>query len=76
MVATMAEDKHQSEYCTYASLKIDSEVLAVVKFAADLAGQKVQEYVSDIMNEISAKATNRKPVKRRPPRPRRPRRQD
>jgi hypothetical protein len=57
-----------ANYCTYASTKIDDEVLPLAQAAALLTGRRtVQELISDAVNEFVAKALGRKPVRRRPP---------
>lgn len=58
------------EYCRYSVAKVDVEVLVVAKAAALLDGKTIQEWLSDLVNEASAKSLNRKPVKRKPPKPR------
>lgn len=67
-VATMS--KTEPEYCTYATVKVDDEVLPVARAAANLAGQRIQEWLSDLINAASAKALSRRPINRRPPKPR------
>lgn len=63
-VATIMSE--ETKYVSYATIKIDDEVLPAVKAAAALSGQTVQEWLSDLANETAAKFLNRKPVKRRP----------
>lgn len=65
-------EKKQSEYCRYTTVKVDVEVMPFVKSAAALAGKSVQEFVSDLLNEATPKASGHKPVKRKQPPPRRP----
>lgn len=67
MVATMSQ-----EFCTYVSIKIDDKVLPIVKAAAALDNQPVQEWISDQLNQLAASRANQKPVKRRQPKPRKP----
>lgn len=66
LVASMTMSEEQEQLCTYASVKIDDEVLKRVKGAAGLAGKSVQDYLSDLANEASAKDLGKKPLKRRP----------
>lgn len=58
-----------SEFCNYTTTKVDDEVLPLVKAAAALTGLKVQEFVSNVLNDAASKAIGRKPIKRKPPRP-------
>ncbi len=67
VAAAMTEKK--PEYSKYGSVKADVEVLRVVKAAASLDNKTVQEWVSDALNDASAKAVGRKPIKRKPPQP-------
>jgi hypothetical protein len=64
----MAEPK-KAEYCIYVTTKIDVEVLRLVKAAAALSSQSTQDWLSDMLNPIAAKATNQPQVKRKPPPP-------
>lgn len=68
LVATAMSE--EVEHCTYASIKLDDAVLPFAKAAAAIAGLSVQDWLSDLANEHSARALGRKPVKRRPPKPR------
>ena len=65
-VATVME----SEYCTYANCKLDTQVLRLVKAAASLADQTIQDWLSDVANKEASKELGRKPIVRResPPR--------
>jgi hypothetical protein len=65
-----ADSAGQTEYCTYVPCKIDPEVLRFAKGAAAVEGKDVQDWLSDIANVAAAKILNRKPIKRRPNRPR------
>jgi uncharacterized protein (DUF1778 family) len=68
LVATpMADTADPGPPCTYVSMKVDDQVLPLVKAAAALAGQSVQDYASDILNQAASQALGRKPVKRRTP---------
>lgn len=62
----MADETEEADFCTYTTVKIDDQVIPFIKAAAALAGLSVQEYVSNHMNEIAAKALRNKPIKRRP----------
>jgi hypothetical protein len=54
-------------FCTYASVKLDDEVLPFVRAAAALSGDvTTQEWLSDVALTAAAKLLNRKPIKRRP----------
>lgn len=69
-VALMPESSKKSEYCIYTSLKIDVDVLNVVRAAASLDGGKLmQEWASDVLNQAASKAIGRKPLARKPPPP-------
>ena len=71
LVATMATQGGQSEdVCSYVSMKVDDAILPLAKAAAALEGQSVQDFASDVLNSAAAKILGRKPVKRRPPPPR------
>lgn len=57
-------------YCTYASTKIDDQLIELAQAAALLTGRRtVQEYISEVVNAAVARDLNRKPIKRRPPPP-------
>lgn len=62
----MNEKEQAQELCTYTSVKVDDQVLPLAKAAAALAGQKVQDWISDFLNEAAAKALGKKSIKRRP----------
>lgn len=62
LVATaMAE-----EFCTYSVVKLDSEVLRLVKAASALEGKHTQDWLSDVANAAASARLNHKPIKRRP----------
>lgn len=65
----VAVAERKPEYARYASCKIDAEVMRVARAAASLAGRSVQDWISDHINILSAKALNRDPIKRKPPPP-------
>lgn len=58
------------QYCKYATVKVDEELLFLLKAAAALDKKSTQEWLSDLVNEAAAKRTGEKPVKRKPPKPR------
>lgn len=58
------------EFCTYSTIKIDSELLPLLKGVAGFRKTSTQELASDILNEWLAKELDRKPLKRRTPKPR------
>lgn len=74
LVALMSE-KSGNRHCHYASLKVDTEVLLLVRLAAAHASRKagkqikMQDWASDVLNEAAAKLTGEDPVKRKPPPP-------
>jgi hypothetical protein len=69
MAPSMAEDTPK-EFCEYVGTKIDTEVYPLARAAAALSGNvTVQEFISDAVNAAAAKVLNRKPIKRRPPKP-------
>lgn len=64
-----------SEVCTYASIRIDDQILPLARAAAALSGDvTVQEFVSDAVNEVASRLLNRPLVARRraPDKPRGP----
>jgi hypothetical protein len=71
-VATIMS-KESIEYCRYSVVKIDSEVLPLVRAAASLEHKTLQEWLSDLANDAAARRTHEKPIKRKPPKPRAPR---
>lgn len=67
-VATMPKQHETPEaFCTYISVKIDTDILPLAKAAAALRKQSVQDFLSDIANEEAAKVLERNPIKRKPP---------
>lgn len=64
--------KSETQFCTYASVKIDDEINPLVRAAAALVGKSTQEFLSDVANEAAARVLKRDPIKRRPPEPRKP----
>ncbi len=63
--------KTETDFCTYASVKLDDKVLPIVRAAAALSGDmSIQEYMSDVLNEHASEILGREPLKRRPPKPR------
>jgi hypothetical protein len=54
----------------YRTVLVDSEVIPLAKAAALLEGKHYYEWLSDLVNEASAKSIGRKPLKRKPPKPR------
>lgn len=64
VAAAMTKEKSE-ELSTYISVKIDDQVYPIVKAAASLAGLQVQDYLSDIANDIASRAIGRQPIKRR-----------
>ena len=69
MVPHMAK-KTSGEFCEYVGTKIDKEVYPLARAAAALEGLTAQEFISNAVNLAAAKALNREPIKRRPPKPR------
>lgn len=66
-VATKHMPKKSTDVCTYASIRIDDEVLPIVRAAAALSGDiTIQEFLSDIANEAASRVVKREPIKRRP----------
>ena len=70
VLPAMAEAKADSAYCTYSTIKIDSELLSLLKGLAGFRKTSTQELASDVLNEWIAKELKRKPIARRPPKPR------
>ncbi len=58
-------------YCTYVSVKVDVDLMTNLKVAAARKGKPLQEYLSDLINDLVARDALAKPVKRKPPKPRR-----
>lgn len=70
----MSEPKQQ--YASYVTVKLDVQVLRLVRAAAALEGKSVQDWLSDLANEPAARRVGEKPVKRlpAPPHPKRSKR--
>ena len=69
MAPSMAEEAPE-QFCKYIGTKIDSEVYPLARAAAALSDNAtVQEFISDVVNVAASKILNRKPIKRRPPKP-------
>ena len=62
-------------YCRYSVAKIDSELINLAHAASRLRGKTFQEWLSDVVNDAAAKELGRKPIKRKPPKPRTPRKE-
>ena len=62
MVAIMRES---TEFCSFVSVKIDSDILPLAKAAASLERLSVQDWLSDIANSAAAKRLGQNPVKRK-----------
>ena len=61
----MSEKK--SEVCSYASIRIDDQVLPWARAAAALSKDiTVQEFISDAVLKVAAQVLGKKPFKRRP----------
>jgi hypothetical protein len=69
-VATVAKDDDTGAYCTYSSVKLDSALVWRAKTAAAKAQKPIQEWLSDLVNEATARELREKPIHRLPPRPR------
>jgi hypothetical protein len=70
LVATPMTEPKKPEYCRYAAAKVDAELVNLAHAAARLEGKTFQEWLSDLVNESAAKALGRRPIKRKPPKPR------
>lgn len=69
-VAAPPMPKSDPTYCTYASTKLDDQLVDLAQAAALLTGRRtIQEYISDAVNEAVARDLKRKPIARRPPPP-------
>lgn len=67
-VATMKKQpKRSNSSCTYVSVKLDDQVLPLVKAAAALAHQTVQDWLSDLANAAASEQVGRNPITRREP---------
>jgi hypothetical protein len=68
-------EKSGNRFCHYTSLKVDTEVLLLIRSAVASAGLdqgkklQMQEWASDVLNEAAAKLLKRKPIERKPPPP-------
>lgn len=79
VAAVTMPDETRTEFCTYTQVKVDDELTdrireAVAKLSrksAEAGGSRVtvQEFVSDNLNQLTAKILGIKPLKRRPPPP-------
>lgn len=69
VVSRMAESSESQKFCRYTTVKIDSDLLPVLRIAAAMSEQKIQDYLSDLVNENASKKANRKPIKRKLPPP-------
>lgn len=76
-LATITMTKPASEnapsgqpHCTYTSLKVDDELMPEIKAAAAFDRLSVQELVSNILNDYTAKRFKHAKINRRPPPPR------
>lgn len=67
-VETMHENT--SDFAKYSTMKVDVEVLPLAGAAAKLDGKRVQDWVSDLINVHASKVLKRKPITRKPPKPR------
>lgn len=65
---TMSKEK--AEYARYTTTKVDVDIMHLVKAAAALDKQNVQDWLSDLANAAAAKRLGQPPVKRKPPKPR------
>lgn len=72
MASAVMDDmaKQTSEFRTYISMKLDRDVIPLAGAASKLAGQALQDWASDVLNEAASKVLGRKPIKRKPPKPR------
>lgn len=69
--APMPKKPTDPGFCTYASVKVDDEVLPLIRAAAALSGDRsTQEFISDVCNEAASRILRREAIKRRPPPPR------
>jgi hypothetical protein len=59
----MSEKK--PEYCTYTSVKLDSELIRPAKGVALLLNTTLQEWLSDLVNDAVSEFTGKPPAKRR-----------
>lgn len=64
--------KPEPDYCTYAVVKLDDQIVPLAKAAASIVGKKFQDWLSDLANEAAAKVLRLKPIVRRKPKPREP----
>lgn len=69
MVTLALPMQKKSEFAEYDSVKLDDEVHPLARAAAALQGKTTQELISDAVNDYAAKVLDRKPIKRRPPKP-------
>lgn len=67
MVAAMPENKQR--WCEYTGTKIDAEVLRLMRAACAIEGVRMQDWLSDLVNEAASEILGRNPIKRKPPKP-------
>lgn len=68
--ATVMAERPEIEHVVYVSVKIDRDVMPLLKSACARIERQVQEVLSDLANEWASKQLREKPVKRKPPKPR------
>lgn len=59
----------EDELAQYTGTKIDAEVLRLMRAACALQGVRMQDWLSDLVNEKASDMLGRKPIKRKPPKP-------
>jgi hypothetical protein len=66
VAAAFPMTEKNSDFCEYTSTRVDSDVLKLVKAAAALDGKRIQDWISDAVNDVAAKRLKIPPVKRKP----------
>ena len=62
----MSESPERKKYRRYTTVKIDADLIPVARIAAAHAEKKLQDWLSDLVNEHASKIAGRDPVKRKP----------
>lgn len=66
-MAALLMSKKPDALCTYATIRIDDQVLPLARAAAALSNDMtVQDFVSDAVNEAASRILNRPAIRRRP----------
>jgi len=64
--AILMSEKKKVDYAAYGTVKIDVELIPLIRAAAALSGKNIQEWASDHLNRLAAEVLERNPIKRKP----------